>query len=546
MSPPYPRPIMTASTKSYRYQLPQKAIKGDCPGCGHRRTLSRYVDTRTGEPLPEPYGRCDRESNCSYHLSPYHKGPTGLSYAEEMNPNTLSAPIPKSWFRLAGKQKHNGISRSGLIQTLIQMEGATAEQAERVAAFIFDKPKIAPIAPPPIYTIPDEVFQASLGHYERNQFARLLSRHFGEPKALELLTRYQIGTSSRWPGACVFWYIDEQNRIRGGQIKLFDESFHTAKYVDANGQTRSKTSWVHSALAHKLDEQKEPYPDWLTAYLDERNAVEKSPCLFGLPQLASAPSDLPIAVVEAPKTAVVCTAYLPGFLWLAVGALSYLNAERLAPLRGRSIMLFPDLSKDGTAFARWSRVADELRPKGFQISVSTYLEDNASEAEKVKGLDLADYLLRPTPAADESGQRIEEPVRLDEQPVQASSRLPRLLEHYWTLFTRPPLWWNKIAAHKALLRCLEPAEEVEPTIVQTLAEQLENPGSILRPDESAIDRQCIVPEVTEHYPTDWDEPTQPGSVPTIIKHSAADYFQWQRECPPFNQLGLASLNLKLI
>ena len=58
---------------------------------------------------------------------------------------------------------------------------------------------------------------------------------------------------------------------------------------------------------------------------------------------------------------------------MAVGALSYLNAERLAPLRGRRIELFPDLSVDGHAFDRWNRVAGELLAQGFQITVSTYL-----------------------------------------------------------------------------------------------------------------------------------------------------------------------------
>ncbi|GAB3795006.1 DUF6371 domain-containing protein [Spirosoma humi] len=360
--------------------------------------MSRYVDTLTNEPLPEIYGRCDRESNCGYHLNPYKKGPSGLSYHDEVKARTNPGPIPRDWFSVAARQKYKGASKQEIIKGLLQTENATFEQAERVAAFLFDKPDATPVRAAPgsvgtVFAIPDEVLKQSLGHYDRNQFAWLLRRHFGRNVADELLERFNIGTSGRWPGACVFWYIDEFQRIRGGQIKLFDETFHTVTYVVKDGEKRSRTTWVHSSFAQRCHEQKLPYPAWLTAYLDERNDVQKSPCLFGLPQLLTAPSDKPVAIVEAPKTAVIATPYFPGFVWLAVGALSYLNAERLAPVRNRKIELFPDLSKDGSAFDRWNRVAGELLAQGFNITVSTYLEDNATEPERAAGADLADFLL---------------------------------------------------------------------------------------------------------------------------------------------------------
>jgi hypothetical protein len=80
---------------------------------------------------------------------------------------------------------------------------------------------------------------------------------------------------------------------------------------------------------------------------------------------------------------------------MAVGALSYLNAERMAPLRNRRVVLFPDLSTGGSAFDRWSRTADELRQQGFSITVSDYLEQSAAtDQHRQAGFDLADYLTR--------------------------------------------------------------------------------------------------------------------------------------------------------
>ncbi|WP_191908857.1 DUF6371 domain-containing protein [Larkinella humicola] len=347
---------MKTQAKSYRYQLPKKAIKTNCPACGHkhRKTLSCYIDTQTGKTLPYFYGRCDRESNCGYHLSPYQKGPTGLSYADEVYQRR--------------KEEINHIA------------GYKPQKT------IFHQNK--PVSKRPVYCIPDPVFMQSLGHYDRNQFAQLLIHKFGEKKAKEVLQRFQIGTSALWPGACVFWYIDEQGRKRGGQIKLFDSNWHTVKYIDREGKKQSKTSWVHSALIRRYKRQERLLPVWLTEY--EQNA-ERSPCLFGLPQLSYEPVEKPVGIVEAPKTAIICTIYIPDFIWMAVGALSFLNSERLAPLNNRKIMLFPDLN----AFENWNRRAELLRAKGFQIEMSDLLERKSTIEQKKQGLDMADFLLLP-------------------------------------------------------------------------------------------------------------------------------------------------------
>ena len=432
---------MPVNAKAYRYQLPKKAVKANCPNCSpkHRKTLSQYVDTKTEEPLPDIYGRCDRESNCGYHLSPYHKGTSGMSYADEVREYKESLSIPKAWFRMAGKWKSNGANRQGIISGLQNdLVGATPQQAEYVARYILDKPQqvslTQSIAAPVIYTLPDEVVSPSLGHYEQNQFAHLLCQQFGKRKASELLQRFKIGTSKFWPDACVFWLVDEQSRARAGQIVLFADNWHKAKYIDKEGNPKVCISSVSHSLIRRYEQHQKPAPDWLNEY--HKNAP-RWPILFGLHQLMTEPIDKPIAIVEAPKTAVIGSAFIPSFIWLAVGALSYLNTEKLAPLRGRMIRLFPDLSSEGKAFIRWSKVSDELKVKGYQISVSNFLESRAIDKQKQAGLDFADYLLQ------------------------------------------------------------------QPPTVSTIAEQLARPGSILKPDESQLERLAI--KFTDDYPAEWDD-----------------------------------------
>lgn len=351
--------------KNYRYQPAKKSIKIDCPDCSpeNRKTFRRYVDTRTGDLLPEQYGICDRVNSCRYWLSPYDKGTSGISYAEV---------IFQQW------RANN---------PLLDTKRAVFHDQRRVTTS------------KPVCAIPQEVMQQSMRHYERNQLAVLLKAHF-DPEtdmAEKLLQQFQIGTSSHWPGACIFWFIDDQGRVRGGQIKLLGEDGHTVKYVDRYGVKCSKTNWVHTVLKRRLEKAGKASPEWLQNY--EQHG-EVAPCLFGLPQLQTAPTDKPIAIVEAPKTAIIAAGHFPEFVWLAVGAKSYLTAERLAPLKNRSLLLWPDLdaytdvrNSQGKSIPGWLSKAALLREQGFDIEVSNFLEQHANEKQKMAGLDLADFLL---------------------------------------------------------------------------------------------------------------------------------------------------------
>lgn len=406
---------MTATT-SPRYYLPRKAIKADCPQCSprHRKTLSRFVDRETDEVLPESFGRCDRESNCGYYLSPYHKTASGMSYADEQK----GPLMPKEWYQLAGTQQRQGVTRQGVVRLLVE-EGAAPQQAERVAAYVFDRAVIRPgrepqQPPAPIYSLPHEVMSKTIGHYDRNEFARFLSSRFGYAIAAELLERFHVGTSNRWPGACVFWLIDEQDRVRGGQITLYDQSGHKVKrtYTDSEGHPKTKVCITSVRAALKWKYRDITPPDWLAALPDD---AETWPVVFGLPQLKDTPPDRPVALVEGPKTAIICSHLLPGFVWLAVGGKSYLKPERLAALKGRVLMLYPDLN----AFDDWQKRADVLRAEGFRVDVSDVLEQLATDEDRAKGLDLADFFLRePNRITSFSqwlpGQR----VKLDESRIE--------------------------------------------------------------------------------------------------------------------------------
>jgi hypothetical protein len=341
--------FFVSAITAHRYRLRPYAgrkSRTTCPACAKSSCFTLYLDTDTGELLPDEYGRCDHEVSCGYYLSPYTR-PTGggSSYA------------------------------------------TATERSEQATATPRPACRPAPVAPP-IVSIPAEVYRATLGHYHRNALARLLQQHFGAGIAHELLARFQVGTSAYWLGACVFWLIDEVGRARGGQVVLYDDTGHTARSPRPNGSTYRHTCWAHTALARAYQRRGKAPPDWLTTY-ETHGQGQKSPCLFGLPQLATAPAGQLVAVVESAKTAILATPYFPQFTWLATGGLSYLTAERLEPLRGHRIVLWPDAG----ALEPWQRKAAELRRLGFDMQVSERLESLVTDEQRKQGLDLGDVLL---------------------------------------------------------------------------------------------------------------------------------------------------------
>lgn len=210
--------------------------------------------------------------------------------------------------------------------------------------------------------IPVEQFKASLKCYDANNFVQFLLSHFGAELTTKLIEQYYIGTSKYWPGATVFWQIDISGRIRTGKIM---------QYSPVSGK-RLKEPFNHIQWAHKALKYSE---------------YGLKQCLFGEHLLKDITK--PVAIVESEKTAIIASAYLPEFLWLASGSLNNLSADKFEVLKGRKVVLFPDLN----AFDKWTEKANELLHIA-SFSVSDLLEINASNEEKTKGWDIADYLLK--------------------------------------------------------------------------------------------------------------------------------------------------------
>ena len=191
-----------------------------------------------------------------------------------------------------------------------------------------------------------------------------------DKEAIDLLSvEYHVGTSKHWTGATVFWQVDNQGKVRTGKVMLYNPE--TGKRVK---EPYSHVSWVHSLIPHK-----------------DFNLCQ---CFFG-EHLINKDKTKPIALVESEKTALIASYYLPQFLWIASGGKNgCFNTKSLSVLKNRDVVLFPDLG----ATTVWQDKLPMMQVLGIRATLFDFLEHQACEEDKAKGLDIADYLLKIKPA----------------------------------------------------------------------------------------------------------------------------------------------------
>ena len=309
-----------------------------CPSCGGKRCFTLYVD-EAGEPLAENVGRCDHESGCGYHYT------------------------PKEYFR-----DHPEADGKDWRETEPEWLGKALERRKR------EERKT-------LCLIPAEVVGRSVRPEITSSFTTFLLHLFDDVTVVKLVTEYRLGVTKA--GDVIFFQIDTEGRCRTGKIMKYDpETGHRVK----DEGTKGRINWAHSLMKRSgsLPE------DW-----------QLTQCLFGEHLLTEHP-DKPVALVESEKTAVICAAMMPEYIWLATGGKSQFN-ERLNVLQGRDIVAFPDV--DG--FETWTEKAALLPHLG--IKVSSLLLKNATEEERGQHIDIADWLvkwkLEPRPDATASLNR---------------------------------------------------------------------------------------------------------------------------------------------
>lgn len=321
-----------------------KNSRHTCPNCAKRYQFTLYIDAEKLEPINKAVGICNRQSKCGYHYTPKQYFQDNQYSATSIKPfPTDNQPYNKPVATNHQKQSKPLAPLILLPNKHHQTENNQLEQ--------------------PISLIPTEIFKQSRKYYEYNNFTHFLERAFGLEIRNKLITLYHIGTSKKWPGATVFWQIDQHAKVRTGKIMLYNAE--TGKRVK---KPYNHFYWAHKSLGTELFHLRQ--------------------CLFGEHLLPLFPNK-PVAIVESEKTAIICSVYLPKFVWLAVGGLSMLTTERCAALKARNVTLFPDLN----GYEKWHTKSKCLIDI-VDVKVSNILQTLANQKQTEQGLDLADFLLK--------------------------------------------------------------------------------------------------------------------------------------------------------
>lgn len=221
---------------------------------------------------------------------------------------------------------------------------------------LVSKPKIDKPKKEPAF-VPVELMAKSKAGYQANYFVKWLHTILPKQMVNDLIETYHISTSKQLPGGTIFWQIDTDFNIHRGKIIVYGRNGHKKRFGSVHKQ---------------LGIPKEEYPPV---------------CWFGSHLLTG--NSKPVAIVESEKTAIIASAYFPGFVWLATTSLSLMKPNYANELIGRNVVLFPDLG----ASEKWKQKAESLQ-YFCNIQMADFLERMVPDEDTEKGYDLADYLIQ--------------------------------------------------------------------------------------------------------------------------------------------------------
>ena len=226
---------------------------------------------------------------------------------------------------------------------------------------------LKPIEPlKPMGVIPFKLVEKSASY--KSNFVRFLCEFMTIEQMHEVGENYALGATKT--NEVIFWQIDSIGKVRTGKIMQYNPS--TGKRIKHES---GAIDWIHNKLkkAGKLPKD-----------------YNLQQCFFGEHLLKLYPAAT-VAIVESEKSAFIASVVMPDFIWLAAGNLNGLSIDKCKALQGRKVVLYPDLG----AFEKWSLKATEIQNQcNCKISVSTLLEDVASDTDRDNGFDIADFIIK--------------------------------------------------------------------------------------------------------------------------------------------------------
>lgn len=195
--------------------------------------------------------------------------------------------------------------------------------------------------------------------------------------------RFHLGKSKS--GKCIFWMIDDRGRVRDGHL---EQSWVSQLLKAREARLLQRFHPRHCLFGlHQLPRANNG------AWRNCDIAKPKASNVTGGPGPSVSPS--PISIVESERSAIILSELFPENLWMATVYPANFTIEKLSPLRGHKIKLYPRTDPTMETYLSWCDLATQARHLyHLDITVSPLLEQNATPAQKQKEIDLVDFLFQ--------------------------------------------------------------------------------------------------------------------------------------------------------
>jgi hypothetical protein len=181
-----------------------------------------------------------------------------------------------------------------------------------------------------------------------NNLLSYLRKEYGNEKVNDAKKLYAIGSTA--DGGTVYWNINSDLKVQKAKVSYYNE----------NGKRTNKF--------------KVPY----------KNEDGYYSCLYGAHLLVdNLKNEKTVILVESEKTAIVGYILLSQYVWLAYGGINGLTNDKLNCLRGRNVLLVPDMSENAVSIC-YNKLF-QLRYIGITSSVWDITEGKTDQELKNEG-----------------------------------------------------------------------------------------------------------------------------------------------------------------
>lgn len=212
--------------------------------------------------------------------------------------------------------------------------------------------------------LPFSMVEAKQQSANDSNFVKWLYSIFPEATVKRLIQDFYLGSSTRFNNGVIFWLIDQNNKVRSGKVQ---------KYKKDIGK-RDKTI----------------SPDWIHAILRRKKLIKDFQLVKTLYGIHRVKNNELIAVCESEKTSIAMQVFAPDYTWVATGGKSNKKLQLFRPLKGKTIVIFPDV--DGVD--EWEKMKDNLIQDGHYAKISPTMMQYVKQAkEHQKNWDILDFIL---------------------------------------------------------------------------------------------------------------------------------------------------------